>query len=171
MESNEKCAAIHGLGFEVAGVQNLREEPFQHGLKQFVYELLDKECEAGTFPEYSIAFETHSYLKYEIEEGHSIEPHLPSQIEEDNDNEKMMQLKQYQKEIWSDHFWCFQVLEQCFKLDPSKRSSADELLRSAFFNELNVGAGESTEGELTDEDVSDTASEAASSDEEVMLIA
>lgn len=167
----KKCAAIHGLGFEVAGVQNLREEPFQHGLKQFVYELLDKECEAGTFPEYSIAFETHSYLKYEIEEGHSIEPHLPSQIEEDNDNEKMMQLKQYQKEIWSDHFWCFQVLEQCFKLDPSKRSSADELLRSAFFNELNVGAGESTEGELTDEDVSDTASEAASSDEEVMLIA
>ncbi|KAL3233007.1 Cell division control protein 7 [Nakaseomyces bracarensis] len=166
----KKCASIHGLGFEVSGIANLKENPYPSGLKQFVYELLDKECKAGTFPEYSVAFETHAYLKQELEEGHSIEPHLPSQLEEDNDNEKILKLKHYQKEIWSDHFWCFQLLEQCFKLDPSKRSSADELLQSAFFNELNVGGGESTEGEMTDEDGAGSETEEEYSDDDVMLI-
>ena len=142
-----KCAALHGLGFNVSGLQYIREEGYPNGLREYVYQLLDKECEAGTFPDYSVAFETHSYLAQELHDKVSIEPQLPGVSNsssgmtyiDDQDRKAAYELKRYQEEIWTDHYWCFQVLEQCFEMDPRKRSSADELLQNAFFNELNEG--------------------------------
>ncbi|EDO17950.1 hypothetical protein Kpol_1010p68 [Vanderwaltozyma polyspora DSM 70294] len=150
----KKCANIHGLGFEVSNIQNIKEEGYPGGLKGFVYDLLNKECEEGTFPEYSISFETHCYLSQELHDKVSIEPKLPNG-EDMKSRADAYQLKKYQEEIWSDHFWCFQLLQQCFEMDPQKRSSADELIHSAFFYEL-TDAGETTEGEMTDDDLNNT---------------
>lgn len=132
-----KCAELHGLGFTVNGLHHIREEPYPNGLKEFVYELLKKECDMGTFPEYSVAFETFQYLEQDLNDRVSIEPQLPVDVISDGNDEMAYNLKRYQEEIWTDHYWCFQLLEQCFEMDPQKRSSADELLQNAFFNELN----------------------------------
>lgn len=132
-----KCASLHGLGFAVNGLHHIREEPYPNGLKEFVYELLKKECDVGTFPEYSVAFETYQFLEQDLHDRVSIEPQLPVDVISDGNDEVAYSLKQYQEEIWTDHYWCFQLLEQCFEMDPQKRSSADELLKNAFFNELN----------------------------------
>lgn len=162
-----KCAALHGLGFDISGLQYIREEGYPHGLKDFVYELLDKESSTGTFPEYSVAFETHSYLEQELHDRSSIVPSSGS----DKNNEGGMSaydLKKYQEEIWTDHYWCFQVLEQCFEMDPQKRSTASELLQNAFFNEL-IESEVNTEIESTDEDEGVSSSE-DELDNDVLLI-
>ncbi|CCD22801.1 serine/threonine protein kinase CDC7 NDAI_0A06470 [Naumovozyma dairenensis CBS 421] len=131
----KNCAAIHGLGFEINGLHLIKENGFENGLKEFVYELLNKECVAGTFPEYSVAFETYGYLSQDLFDKNSIEPKLPKS-NEDLSKQDDYELKKYQQEVWSDHYWCFQLLELCFEMDPMKRSSADELLHNTFFDEL-----------------------------------
>lgn len=162
-----KAASIHGLGFEVNGIQQIKEDGCADGLKGFVYKLLNKECEAGTFPEYSVAFESHSYLAQELHDKVSIEPRLPYS-EDTKSRSAAYELKRYQEEIWSDHYWCFQMLNQCFEMDPQKRSSADELLHGAFFHELSE-VGETTEGESTDDDMVNS-DETEIEDDDVLLI-
>lgn len=150
-----KCAALHGLGFEVNGLRHISENGFPNGIKEFVQKLLDKECTIGTFPDYSVAFETHEYLSQELYDKRSIAPKLPEPTNGQNathaEGPQVYELKRYQEEVWSDHYWCFQVLEQCLEFDPQKRSSAFELLQSAFFNELNE-ADVYTDVETTDDD-------------------
>lgn len=169
-----KCAVLHGLGFDVSGLHYIREDPYPHGLKDFVYELLDRECEAGTFPEYSVAFETHAYLAQELHDRGSIEPQLPATREPGSTDQETdaYELKKYQEDVWTDHYWCFQLLEQCFEMDPQKRSSAQELLQGAFFNEL-LESEINTEIESTDDDDDGevvSSSENEMSDNDVLLI-
>lgn len=163
-----KCAALHGLGFEVSGLKYIKENGPAGELKGFVYELLEKECQTGTLPEYSIAFETYEYLSQELHDKRSIEPRIPD-VESTPEGPEAYELKKYQEEIWSDHYWCFQLLEQCFEMDPQKRSSANELLRSAFFNEINE-SGVYTEIESTDEDDSDRSDGFDAGENDVVLI-
>ncbi|CCH59008.1 hypothetical protein TBLA_0B01650 [Henningerozyma blattae CBS 6284] len=145
----KECASLHGLGFEINGIPQIREHEFNGGLKGFVYKLLDAECKKGTFPEYSIAFETYKYLQQHFQEGGSIEPELP-----DVPESQAYQLQKYQQEVWTDHYWGFKLLDQCFEMNPHKRSSAAELLESTFFDELrnpvmseNDNEADMTEGE------------------------
>ncbi|SMN20266.1 similar to Saccharomyces cerevisiae YDL017W CDC7 DDK (Dbf4-dependent kinase) catalytic subunit required for firing origins and replication fork progression in S phase through phosphorylation of Mcm2-7p complexes and Cdc45p [Maudiozyma saulgeensis] len=166
------CAVLHGLGFEISGLHYLREDAYPHGLKGYVYELLNKECEVGTFPEYSVAFETHSYLRQEIHERDSIEPQMSdgkARSLKEGTTLDIYDVKRYHDELWTDHFWCFQVLEQCFEMDPRKRSSAAELLQSAFFNEMSE-SDVNTEIESTDDDDVISSSEEELIDNDVILI-
>ncbi|KAM3163095.1 Protein kinase domain-containing protein [Lachancea thermotolerans] len=128
----KKCAALHGLGFDVSGLDGISEDGYKGGLSEYIKELLRAEVEAGTFPNYSVAFETYEYL-INKSLGKNI---APSTRQDDIDDVLNYELKKYQDEIWSDHYWCFEVLEQCFALNPHRRSTADELLSSTFFNEL-----------------------------------
>ncbi|SCU82959.1 LANO_0B07954g1_1 [Lachancea nothofagi CBS 11611] len=128
----KKCAALHGLGFDISGLDGLSAEGHKGGLAGFIQELLHAEVEAGTFPSYSIAFETYEYL-VDKSTGDNIAPSTRHHGMEDVANQN---LKKYHDEVWSDHYWCFEVLDQCLTLDPHKRSTADELLSSTFFNEL-----------------------------------
>ncbi|SCU91034.1 LAFA_0F01486g1_1 [Lachancea sp. 'fantastica'] len=128
----KKCAALHGLGFNVSGLEGISEEGYKGGLADFIQELLRAEVEAGTFPSYSVAFETYEYLDSRSS-GDSIAPSLRRQ---GPDYMADHELKKYHDEVWSDHYWCLEVLDQCLTLDPHKRSTADELLSSTFFNEL-----------------------------------
>ncbi|CCK72529.1 serine/threonine protein kinase CDC7 KNAG_0K01660 [Huiozyma naganishii CBS 8797] len=167
-----KCALLHGLGFTVSGLQHIREEGYPNGIREFIYELLYKECDAGTFPVYSVAFETFNYLEQDLVERASIEPRLPVRSEHPNDKEtESYELKQYQEAIWTDHYWCFQLIEQCFEMDPQRRSSAGELLQSAFFNELN-DLDDNTEVEDTedDEDAERTSKDRDNDENDVWLI-
>lgn len=93
---------------------------------------MQAEVEAGTFPSYSVAFETYEYLANKSL-GKNISP---STRHDEIDDVLNYELKKYHDEVWSDHYWCFEVLNQCFNLNPRKRSTADELLSSTFFNEL-----------------------------------
>lgn len=165
------CAALHGLGFDISGLHYLREDEYPHGLKGFVFKLLDKECVMGTFPEYSVAFETHSYLNQEINDRGSIEPQMAvgkaHGIKGDTSLD-IIDVKRYHDELWTDHFWCFQVLQQCFEMDPRKRSSASELLQSAFFNELSESEI-NTEVETTDDDGEGDEDDVVSSSEEDLI--
>ncbi|CCE61507.1 hypothetical protein TPHA_0A04330 [Tetrapisispora phaffii CBS 4417] len=163
----KKCANIHGLGFEIHGLQDIKEDGYKDGLKGFVYDLLNKECEGGTLPEYSVAFETHVYLAQELYDTVSIEPKLPA-IEDYINRSKSYELKKYQEEIWTDHFWCFQVLNQCFEMDPQKRSSTSELLQNTFFNELNE-VDYLVPSEATDEDAANS-DETEFEDDDVLLL-
>lgn len=124
----KKCASLHGLGFELSGL-DIRENGFGHGLQEYVWQLLDQEVKAGTFPDYSVAFETYEYLVDGVlaNGGGSVAPSTELDYE----------LKKYKESVWTDHYWCFQVLENCFRLDPHKRSTAGELLASAFFDEYH----------------------------------
>ncbi|CCF58828.1 hypothetical protein KAFR_0F02310 [Kazachstania africana CBS 2517] len=158
-----KCASLHGLGFTVNGLK-IKEENYPNGLKDFVYELLEKECAAGTFPDYSIAFETHGYLEHELHGRNSIEPQVMGRISNESAR-AAYELKRYQEEVWSDHYWCFQLLEQCFEMDPQKRSSAYELLQNAFFNELRE-SDINTEAETTEEEEEDDDDGAATEDDD-----
>lgn len=169
----KKCANLHGLGFEINGVPQIRENEINGGLKGFTYKLLDAECKKGTFPDYSIAFETYKYLQQEFQEGGSIEPNIPNIPESE-----AYALQKYQQEVWTDHYWVFKLLDQCFEMNPLKRCSAEELLDSTFFDELREPDKfyalrdkhsfskdtktelhdydeDATEGEITDEDGSD----------------
>ncbi|SCV01943.1 LAME_0G19526g1_1 [Lachancea meyersii CBS 8951] len=127
-----KCALLHGLGFNIKGLDGISEEGYKGGLADFIQELLHAEVEAGTFPSYSVAFETYEYLVNKSSGG-SIAPSLRRH---DPDFMADHELKKYHDEVWSDHYWCLEVLDQCLTLDPHKRSTADELLSSTFFNEL-----------------------------------
>lgn len=163
-----KCAALHGLGFEASGLLWDKPNGYPNGLKELVYDLLNKECTMGTFPEYSVAFETFGFLQQELHDRMSIEPQLPG-TKANMDATDAYELKKYQEEIWSDHYWCFQVLEQCFEMDPQKRSSAEDLLKNPFFNELNENAY-LLDGESTDEDDVVSSSEGDLLDKDVLLI-
>ncbi|QLG71902.1 hypothetical protein HG535_0C02540 [Zygotorulaspora mrakii] len=163
-----KCAAIHGLGFEISGLKYIKESGYPDGLKGFVHDLLKKECQGGTLPDYSIAFETYEYLSQELHGERTIEPKLPD-CKATPEGPEAYELKRYQEEIWTDHYWCFQLLEQCFEMDPQKRSSANELLRDAFFNELNE-SGVYTEIESTDEDELTADGDLDYRDNDVLLI-
>lgn len=166
-----RCAALHGLGFDINGLTQIKEDGYPNGLKEFVYELLDSECSMGTFPEYSVAFETQLYLEQDLWGRGSIEP-IYQVSDENGDNKDMpssANMKKYQESIWTDHFWCFQLLEQCFEMDPKKRSSASELLQNAFFNELQDD-DTADETETTDDDEIVSSSEEEIGDNDVMLI-
>ncbi|SCU86115.1 LADA_0D12376g1_1 [Lachancea dasiensis] len=127
-----KCASLHGLGFDVSGLEGISEDGYKGGLAEFIQQLLHGEVEAGTFPSYSIAFETYEFL-VNRSTGESIAPSVEFQVAY---NYSQHDLKKYHDEVWSDHYWCLEVLDQCLTLDPHKRSTADELLSSTFFNEL-----------------------------------
>ncbi|AET40024.1 serine/threonine protein kinase CDC7 Ecym_5258 [Eremothecium cymbalariae DBVPG len=144
----KKTAQLHGLGLEIEGLEEITEDGIPNGLKGYVKQLLGSECEIATFPHYSVAFETLDFLN---KMDRQITPSLSSgstisgacSSEEDNggdgevvDLEKERLLRVYCERVWDDHFWCFDVLEKCFEMDPKKRSSAEELLQHLLFSEL-----------------------------------
>ncbi|SCU93815.1 LAMI_0E15676g1_1 [Lachancea mirantina] len=151
----KKCAALHGLGFEVSGLDRISEDGFKGGISEFVYTLLQAEIDAGTFPAYSVAFDTFDYLRHSYS-GMGIAPTLP---EANIDGAKLAKLKKYHEESWSDHYWCFHLLEQCFMLDPHKRGTANELLSTPFFDELLDSDRTENEDEDEDEDLNEEESE------------
>lgn len=150
LDEIRKCSALHGLGFEASGLNFPKKSPFKSGLKGFVYDLLEKECTIGTFPSYSVAFETHEYLSQELNGGGFVEPRFLEKLKDDYDEKTMIKLKRQQQENWSDHYWCFKLLESCFEMDPQSRCSAEELLQNAFFNELKEVQSDT---ELEDTDI------------------
>lgn len=128
----KNCATLHGLGFEVTDLEGISENGFQGGLSDYIRQLLQAEVKAGTFSEYSVAFETFDYLSHNSS-GKNITPPVQGTAFDDVTEYR---IKKYHEEVWSDHYWCLQVLDQCFVLDSHKRSTADELLSSTFFSEL-----------------------------------
>lgn len=130
----KKVSQLHGLGFQIEGVEDITENGIKNGLRGFVKQLLEAECELGTFPDYSIAFETVQYLN---QSDRQVTPSLPSSRDSNQSNKNEALLAKYQQSVWDDHFWCFDVLDRCFEMNPRKRSSAEELLKHLFFSELN----------------------------------
>ncbi|AAS52897.1 AER216Cp [Eremothecium gossypii ATCC 10895] len=144
----KKTAQLHGLGLEIQGLQGITEDGIPDGLKGYVRQLLEAECKIATFPHYSVAFETLDFLS---KMDRQVTPSLGSggssagALSGDENNghdydatniEKERTLREYCERVWDDHFWCFDVLERCFEMDPRKRSSAEELLQHLLFSEL-----------------------------------
>ncbi|KAH3900933.1 related to Cell division control protein 7 [Saccharomycodes ludwigii] len=145
----KKCAELHGLGVNISSNLNgITEDGIKGGLKEYVRSLLLQETEVGTLPSYSAAFETLDFLDNESSPSlvsggslksndHSINVHNDKEEMEDADNVEDPNILKHKQEYYSDHFWCFLLLEKCFDWNYHNRPSADDLLKNIFFDELN----------------------------------
>ncbi|AMD19086.1 HBR185Cp [Eremothecium sinecaudum] len=140
----KNTAQLHGLGLELQGLEGITQDGISNGLRGYVKQLLEEECNAATFPYYSVAFETLDFLN---KSKRQVTPSLGSSgstisSDERSGDEGALDLRKeraysdYSERVWDDHFWCFDVLDKCFEMDPKKRSSADELLQHLLFSEL-----------------------------------
>lgn len=125
----QEVAKFHGLGLDMTKLPGFHSEGFPGGLQGFVRSLLEKEVELGTFPSYSVAFETLDYL------NQCERQMTPSLGSEDEDMDE--RVRAYKEAVWDDHFWCFDLLSKCFELNSYKRPSATDLLEHLWFKELN----------------------------------
>nr|CAI6830553.1 CNT_HP1_G0051730.mRNA.1.CDS.1 [Saccharomyces cerevisiae] len=131
-----KCAALHGLGFEASGLIWDKPNGYSNGLKEFVYDLLNKECTIGTFPWSTVLpLETFGFLQQELHDRMSIEPQLPDP-KTNMDAVDAYELKSIKKKfgpiiIGASRFGTM------LRNGSSKRSSAEDLLKTPFFTELN----------------------------------
>ncbi|CAI5756408.1 unnamed protein product [Candida verbasci] len=102
-----KCAELHGCGLEIS----MKEVNKSGNLIKLLHDFLTKEIECDSFPEDSVVYET---LELFNEEGDDF----------------------INGEHYKDHINLINLLKSCFKMDPSKRLNAKQILKLPFFSEL-----------------------------------
>lgn len=142
----KNTARLHGLGLNIQGLEGITENGVPNGLRGYVKQLLEAECTATTFPYYSVAYETLDFLNRMERQAtprlgnksNSATSKSEKNLDDEEliDSEKERLINEYSKRVWNDHFWCFDVLEKCFEMNPKKRSGAHELLQHILFSEL-----------------------------------
>lgn len=132
MEKLQKCAELHGCGLEIT-IPAVQASNYNGNLVKFLAVILAHEDENSCLPPDSVIFDT---LKYFDRKSFSLlKPTLGSGEEmTTGDYEK------YKADLdgYNDLKHFLQILYGCFSMDPSKRLSASQLLRSPFFSELET---------------------------------
>ncbi|WLF76894.1 Cell division control protein 7 [Lodderomyces elongisporus] len=130
-----KCAEFHGCGLEIsmAEVHNAKGN-----LVKVLYDFLRKEIDNDSVPEDSVIHETMALFSANGEKF--VKPALDedklSLASDDERNEYINRFKQ-RTESFKDHKQLMEMLYSCFKMDPTKRSTAKEILKLPFFHELS----------------------------------
>lgn len=114
LEKMQQCAELHGCALDI-NLPNINSNTSSGNLVQVIGDFLRHEWENGTFPPDSVALDT---IKILNEAGSAfVKPNT------DQGN-------------YYDHIHMMQLLSGCFKMDPSKRLSAKDVLKLPFFDDL-----------------------------------
>lgn len=115
LKKMQECANLHGLGLD-STLNTLNKTTT---LDELIHWCLALEDNGDTLPKDCVAYDTLSVFN---SDGHIVFGNA--------DDDKTISLKrQHQNAI--------EVMNHCFELDPSKRSSAAQILRLPFFNSMN----------------------------------
>ncbi|CAK9435809.1 uncharacterized protein LODBEIA_P04840 [Lodderomyces beijingensis] len=129
-----KCAEFHGCGLEIS----MHDVQANKGnLIKLLYDFLKKEVDHGGVPEDSVVHDTMKLFSSTGEKF--VKP-----IFEDDENMKNPRLRdeamnefKTELESFKDHKALMDLLGGCFKMDPTRRFTAKEVLQSSFFHELS----------------------------------
>ncbi|KAL6452117.1 CDC7 Cell division control protein 7 [Candida maltosa Xu316] len=144
-----KCAELHGCGFEIS-------MPDVHkangNLITIIHDFLVKEEVNGCFPPDSVVYDT---LELFNEQGDKLLKPVYTIREGLSHKEQVKWDEDYYRrhDIYKDHKNLLELLHGCFKMDPSKRLSAKQVLGLPFFNELlQIDEDETKVGGVDDDD-------------------
>ncbi|KAK6458055.1 kinase-like domain-containing protein [Scheffersomyces xylosifermentans] len=129
VEKLQRCAELHGCGLEI-NIDNLTQT--SGNLIKILSDFLRHENENGCYPPDSVVEDT---LKLFNEEGDKfVKPSIGENSPEKTDRG----YEKFKKDIedYKDHKYLIELFYSCFKMDPSKRLSAKEILQLPFFQEL-----------------------------------
>lgn len=132
MEKLQKCAELHGCGLEIT-IPAVQASNYNGNLIKFLAVILAYEDENSCLPPDSVIYDT---LKYLDRKNFSlIKPTLSS-----DDKTTTADYDKYKADMdgYNDLKHFLQILYGCFSMDPSKRLSASQLLKSPFFSELET---------------------------------
>ncbi|KAI5952985.1 CDC7 [Candida theae] len=128
-----KCAELHGCGLEIS-IGQLHKS--NGNLIKILYDFLKTEVDNDSVPEDSVLYET---LNLFNSTGDKFV--RPTFVEDPNmsQDERNIMVDEFRKEMedYKDHKYLMELLYSCFKLDPTKRLTAKEILELPFFHELS----------------------------------
>lgn len=131
VEKMQKCAELHGCGLEI-NAPLVQKTTFNGNLVRFLSVTLINEEKNGCLPPDSVIYDTLKYL--DQDSSKLVKP----VIEEDESNIKAQELYKSDMENYYDLKHFLQLLYSCLSMDPVKRWSASQLLKSPFFSELEL---------------------------------
>ena len=158
-----KCAELHGCGLEIS----MPEIHKSNGnLIKIMYDFLMQEHINGCFPSDSVVYDT---LELINELGEKFVKPVYTIREGISDIEKMKINEDFTKrhDDYKDHKYLMELLYGCFKMDPSKRLSAREILQLPFFHEILQISEDDTQDEFMQQNQTQTQEE--EEDDEVIL--
>lgn len=132
LEKLQKCAELHGCGLEIT-IPEVQASNYNGNLVKFLAVILAYEDENGCLPPDSVIFDT---LKYFDRKSFTlVKPALSG-----GDDMTTADYDKYKADLdgYNDLKHFLQILYGCFSMDPSKRLSASQLLKSPFFSELET---------------------------------
>lgn len=131
-EKLQKCAELHGCGLEIT-IPAVQTSNYNGNLIKFLAVILAFEDKNECLPPDSVIYDT---LKYLDTKSYSlVKPTLSG-----SDEMTSADYDKYKADSdgYNDLKHLLQILYGCFSMDPSKRLSASQLLKSPFFNELET---------------------------------
>ncbi|CAX43760.1 cell division control protein, putative [Candida dubliniensis CD36] len=139
-----KCAELHGCGLEIS-ISEIHKS--NGNLIKIMYDFLMKEHINGCFPSDSVVYDTLDLLN---DSGEKFIKPIYTIREGISDMEKMKINEEFTKrhDDYKDHKYLMELLYGCFKMDPSKRLSAREILQLPFFHEILQISEDDTQDEL-----------------------
>lgn len=129
-EKLQKCAELHGCGFEVS-IPNIQSTSFNGNLVKFLATVLNHEDQNECLPSDSVVYDTLKYL--DPKSSSLTKPSL--QNKEDVTSEEY-NLYKTELEGYQDLKHLLQLLYGSLNMDPTVRHSATQLLKLPFFNEM-----------------------------------
>lgn len=131
VDKMQKCAELHGCGLEI-NAPLVQKTAFNGNLVRFLSVTLINEEKNGCLPPDSVIYDT---LKFLDQDSNKL---VKPVIEEDETSTKAQEMYKSDMEDYYDLKHFLQLLYNCLSMDPAKRSSATQLLKSPFFNELEL---------------------------------
>ncbi|KAG5417661.1 CDC7 [Candida metapsilosis] len=128
-----KCAELHGCGLEISMNQVHKSNG---NLIKILYDFLKTEVDNESVPEDSVVYDTLNLFNSTGDKFIR-----PTYVEDENmsQDERNLMIDGFRKEMedYKDHKYLMELLYSCFRLDPSKRLTAKEVLQLPFFHELS----------------------------------
>lgn len=128
LERLQKCAELHGCGLEIS-LNTFNQS--SGNLLKIIYDFLKFEVDNGCFPSDSVVFDT---LELFNDSGSKFMK--PADLNDEVEDSAYAKFKQ-KHENYKDHKYFMELLYSCFRMDPSKRLDAKQILKLPFFHELS----------------------------------
>lgn len=129
VDKMQKCAELHGCGLEL-NAPLVQKSAFNGNLVKFLAITLINEERNGCLPSDSVIYDT---LKFLSEDSSKL---IKPLINENENDPKSRENYKAEMEDYYDLKHFLQLLYNSLSMDPVKRFSATQLLKSPFFNEL-----------------------------------
>lgn len=131
VDKMQKCAELHGCGLELSAPL-IQKTTFNGNLVKFLSYCLNHEERNGCLPPDSVIYDTVKFL--DEDSGKLVKPI----VDENGADVKIRESQRLEMENYYDLKYFLQLLYNSLSMDPSKRFLASQLLKSPFFDELEV---------------------------------